>query len=219
MARGALGSDFLFHERNGTRAHGKAAALGARRCYLRARPATNPDRQGAPRGGTAVYYKRALYCCPIDIPPSSREMEALAESLHFDIVTPLTSTYYPNKINCRSDILDIAFMKGVALKLGCIGPLQWLNSDHRSVLMRLGSLIADCPPSIKTITNWQKVSAALEEIDTPILNSILNDTVSTDDIDNAIGALTNHITTVVESSSKTVPAKSDPESCLEMLSN
>ncbi|GBP67558.1 hypothetical protein EVAR_98611_1 [Eumeta japonica] len=74
--------------------------------------------------------------------------------------------------------------------------------------MRLGFLIADCPPTTKTITNWQKVSAALEEIDTPTLNNIPNDIVSTDDIDNAIGALTNHITTVVESSSRTVPANS-----------
>ncbi|GBP19900.1 Ubiquinone biosynthesis protein COQ9, mitochondrial [Eumeta japonica] len=96
-----------------------------------------------------------------------------------------------------------------ALKLSCIEPLQWLNSDHRPVLMRLGSLIADCPPITKTITNWQKVSAALEEIDTPTLNNIPNDIVSTDDIDNAIGALTNHIRTVVEDSSRTVPANSD----------
>ncbi|GBP48356.1 RNA-directed DNA polymerase from mobile element jockey [Eumeta japonica] len=168
------------------------------------------DRQGASKGGTAIYYNRALYCCPIDIPQlinieasacklsmtghsililvsiylppkkellrsdlealfalgdavilvgdfnsknsnwkcnytnrNGREMEAFAESLHFEIVTPLTPTHYPNNINHRPDILDIALMKGVALKLSCIEPLQWLNSDHRPVLMRLGSLIAD----------------------------------------------------------------------------
>ncbi|GBP52610.1 Phenylalanine--tRNA ligase alpha subunit [Eumeta japonica] len=98
---------------------------------------------------------------------------------------------------------------GVALKLSCIESLQWLNSDHRPVLMKLGSLIVDSLPSIKTITNWQKVSTALEEIDTPILNSIPNDIVSTDDIDNAIDALTINIRTVVESSSRTVPTKSE----------
>ncbi|GBP67571.1 hypothetical protein EVAR_98625_1 [Eumeta japonica] len=69
---------------------------------------------------------------------------------------------------------DIALMRGVALKLSCIEPLQCLNSDHRPGLM-----------------------------------SIPNDIVSTHDIDNAIGALTNHIRTVIESSSRTVPAKSD----------
>ncbi|GBP37242.1 RNA-directed DNA polymerase from mobile element jockey [Eumeta japonica] len=134
---------------------------------------------------------------------NGREMEALCESLHFDIVTPLTPTYYPNNINYRPDILDIA------LKLSCIELLQWLNSDHRPVLMTLSSLIADSPPLTKTITNWQKVSAALEEIGTPILNSIPNDIVSTDDIDNMIGVLTNHIRTVIESSCRTVPAKFD----------
>ncbi|GBP70802.1 hypothetical protein EVAR_52929_1 [Eumeta japonica] len=41
------------------------------------------------------------------------------------------------------------------------------------------------------------------------VDHIRNDIVSTDDIDNAIGALANHIRTVVESSSRTVPAKSD----------
>ncbi|GBP11615.1 RNA-directed DNA polymerase from mobile element jockey [Eumeta japonica] len=140
---------------------------------------------------------------------NGRVMEALVESLHYDIITPLTPTHYPNNTNHRPDILDIALMKGVALKLSCIEPLQWLNSDHRPVLKRLGSLIADSPPTTKIITNWQKVSTALEEIDTPTLNNIPNDIVSTDDIDNAIGALTNHITTVVESSSRTVPANSD----------
>ncbi|GBP11394.1 Probable RNA-directed DNA polymerase from transposon BS [Eumeta japonica] len=65
------------------------------------------------------------------------------------------------------------------------------------------------------------VSAAPEEINTPILNSIPNDIVSIDDIDNAIGALTDHITTVVESSSRTVPAKSDrrelPRDVIELI--
>ncbi|GBP82337.1 Probable RNA-directed DNA polymerase from transposon X-element [Eumeta japonica] len=75
--------------------------------------------------------------------------------------------------------------------------------------MRLGSLIGDCPPPRKIITSWKKVSAALEETDTPLLNNIPDDIVSTDDIDNAIGALISHITTVVENSSRKVPAKSD----------
>ncbi|GBP44796.1 hypothetical protein EVAR_86611_1 [Eumeta japonica] len=63
-------------------------------------------------------------------------------------------------------------MKEVALKVSCIKPLQYLNSDHRSVLMRLGSLTVDCPPTVKTITNWEKVLTMLEEIDTPIINMV-----------------------------------------------
>ncbi|GBP87567.1 hypothetical protein EVAR_65188_1 [Eumeta japonica] len=91
-------------------------------------------------------------------------------------------------------------MKGVALKLNCIEP-PVSQLDYRPVLMRLGSLTQDCPPAVKTISNWRKVSTVLEEIDTPILNNNPNDIVSTDDIDIAIGALTNHITTVVDDSS------------------
>ncbi|GBP92498.1 RNA-directed DNA polymerase from mobile element jockey [Eumeta japonica] len=145
------------------------------------------DRQGAPKGGTAIYYNRSLYCCPVDIPPltnieatacrlsmighgvltlvsvylppkkkllrsdlkvllalgdavilfgdfnsnntnwkcnytnyNGRKMEALAEDLHFNIITPPTPTFYHNNVRYRPDILDIALMKGVALKLSCI---------------------------------------------------------------------------------------------------
>ncbi|GBP67321.1 Probable RNA-directed DNA polymerase from transposon X-element [Eumeta japonica] len=63
-------------------------------------------------------------------------MKVLARDLHFNIITPLTPTCYPNNINHRPNILDITLMKGIALKLGCIEPLQWLKSDHRPVLMR-----------------------------------------------------------------------------------
>ncbi|GBP33343.1 hypothetical protein EVAR_30933_1 [Eumeta japonica] len=140
---------------------------------------------------------------------NGREMEAFANNLHFNIVTLLTPPYYPNNNNHKPDNQDIALMKGIALKLSYIEPLQCLDSDHRPVLMRLGSLTADCLPSTKTITNWQKMSTVLEEIDTPILNSIPNGIVSTHGIDNAIDALTNHIRTVVENSSRTLPGKSD----------
>ncbi|GBP12893.1 hypothetical protein EVAR_79243_1 [Eumeta japonica] len=63
------------------------------------------------------------------------------------------------------------------------------------------------PIPIRKITNWKRVSTALEEIDTPNLNSIPNDI--TDEIDFAIGALTNHVRTVVEESEREVPASSD----------
>ncbi|GBP60113.1 hypothetical protein EVAR_31374_1 [Eumeta japonica] len=89
-------------------------------------------------------------------------MVAFAEDLYFNTVTPLTPTHYPNNVNRRPDILDIAPMKGVALKVSCIEPLQCLDSDHQPVLMRLVSLTEDCPPAFKTITNWWKVSTVLD---------------------------------------------------------
>ncbi|GBP32911.1 hypothetical protein EVAR_81703_1 [Eumeta japonica] len=54
------------------------------------------------------------------------------------------------------------------------------------------------PIPFRKITNWKRVSTALEKIDTPNLNSIPNDIASTDEIDLTIGALTNHVRTVVE---------------------
>ncbi|GBP89701.1 Probable RNA-directed DNA polymerase from transposon X-element [Eumeta japonica] len=77
------------------------------------------------------------------------------------------------------------------------------------------------PIPIRKITNWKRVSTALEEIDTPNLNSIPNDIASTDEIDFAIGALTNHVRTVVEESEREVPASSDrrkfPPDILELI--
>ncbi|GBP83460.1 Probable RNA-directed DNA polymerase from transposon BS [Eumeta japonica] len=77
------------------------------------------------------------------------------------------------------------------------------------------------PIPIRKITNWKRVSTALEKIDTPNLNSIPNDIASTDEIDLAIGALTNHVRTVVEESEREVPASSDrrkfPPDILELI--
>ncbi|GBP86996.1 hypothetical protein EVAR_62256_1 [Eumeta japonica] len=77
------------------------------------------------------------------------------------------------------------------------------------------------PIPIRKITNWKRESTALEKIDTPNLNSIPNDIASTDEIDFAIGALTNHVRTVVEESEREVPASSDrrkfPPDILELI--
>ncbi|GBP33176.1 hypothetical protein EVAR_14857_1 [Eumeta japonica] len=77
------------------------------------------------------------------------------------------------------------------------------------------------PIPIPKITNWKRVSTALEKIDTPNLNSIPNDIASTDEIDFAISALTNHVRTVVEESEREVPASSDrrkfPPDILELI--
>ncbi|GBP97051.1 hypothetical protein EVAR_46750_1 [Eumeta japonica] len=91
-------------------------------------------------------------------------------------------------------------MRRVALNVRCIETLQNLNSDHRPVLLKIG-LPTENSPQNKTITSWRKVSLLLEETDTPILNNIPDNIETTDEIDYAIGALTNHIATVIEDSS------------------
>ncbi|GBP70183.1 RNA-directed DNA polymerase from mobile element jockey [Eumeta japonica] len=227
------------------------------------------NRQGAPKGGTALYYRQTLNCSPIDIPPlinleatgcrltmsshgaiiiisvylppkkellrsdvetlfalgdavilfgdlnskstqwrcnytnaNGRKMIDLAKDLHFDVIAPPTQTYFPNNVRNRPDILDIALMRRVALNVRCIETLQNLNSDHRPVLLKIGPPDGEQPPKNKTITSWRKVSLLLEETDTPILNNIPDNIETTDEIDYAIGALTNHIATVIEDSSR-----------------
>ncbi|GBP67639.1 RNA-directed DNA polymerase from mobile element jockey [Eumeta japonica] len=130
----------------------------------------------------------------------------LAKDLHFDVIAPPTQTYFPNNVRNRPDILDIALMRGVALNVRCIETLQNLNSDHRPVLLKVGPPDGEQPPKNKIITSWRKVSLLLEETDTPILNNIPDNIETTDEIDYAIGALTDHIATVVEDSSREVPA-------------
>ncbi|GBP55242.1 GDP-fucose protein O-fucosyltransferase 2 [Eumeta japonica] len=101
----------------------------------------------------------------------------------------IAERYMENHFGCtkpRPDILDIALMRNVNLKLGCIETLQRFSSDHRPVLMRLRPTTDNRPRDTKITTNWKKVSTALEEIDTPALNKIPNGIKSTNDIDNGI---------------------------------
>ncbi|GBP49817.1 hypothetical protein EVAR_83766_1 [Eumeta japonica] len=84
----------------------------------------------------------------------------------------------------------------------------------------MGSPDGGRPIPIRKITNGKECRPR-EEIDTPNLNSIPNDIASTEEIDFAIGALTNHVRTVVEESERAVPASSDrrkfPPDILELI--
>ncbi|GBP54805.1 hypothetical protein EVAR_87878_1 [Eumeta japonica] len=75
--------------------------------------------------------------------------------------------------------------------------------------MRLGTTSENHPRNKKITTNWKKVLIALEEIDTPALNKTSNEIKTTNDIDNAIGTLTSHVTKVVKNYSRKFPVNSD----------
>ncbi|GBP46907.1 Probable RNA-directed DNA polymerase from transposon BS [Eumeta japonica] len=128
---------------------------------------------------------------------------------------------FSHVVTHRPSTIDIALTKGVALNFNSIETIHGLTSDHRPVILKMGPLDGGRPIPIRKITNWKRVSTALEEIDTPNLNSIPNDIASTDEIDFAIDALTNHVRTVVEESEREVPASSDrrkfPPDILEMI--
>ncbi|GBP67582.1 hypothetical protein EVAR_98636_1 [Eumeta japonica] len=206
-------------------------------------------RQGAPKGGTAIYYNLSLYCCPMDIRPLINiEATTCRLSMIGHGVLTLVSVYLPPKKKLlRSDLKVLLALGDAVILFGDFNskntnwkcnytnrnggsseielhsdpPVSQFGSPTCSHETRLS--IGDCPPLRKTITSWKKVSAVLEETDTPVLNNIPDDIVSTDDIDNAIGALTSHITTVVESSSRKVPAKFDrrelPRDVIELISD
>ncbi|GBP40816.1 Probable RNA-directed DNA polymerase from transposon BS [Eumeta japonica] len=246
------------------------------------------DRTDAPLGGTAIYYKRSLHCCPIDLPtlsnieatgcrlamtghgtlvivsiylPPSKsllrsDLEALlalgdsvilfgdfnsknrkwgceipntngtnlyklSKDLKFEIIAPPTPTHYPDTLTSRPSTLDLAVTKGVSLYLHCIEALHCLDSDHRPVLLRMGPPAGGLPKPMSKVTDWKRVSTALEEIDTPALNNIPDVIQTTDEIDSSIGALTNHIQKVVKRCSREVPAAVDrrkvPADALELI--
>ncbi|GBP57220.1 Probable RNA-directed DNA polymerase from transposon BS [Eumeta japonica] len=128
---------------------------------------------------------------------------------------------FSHVVTHRPSTIDIALTKGVALNFNSIETIHGLTSDHRPVILKMGPPDGGRPIPIRKITNWKRVSTALEKIDTPNLNSIPNDIASTDEIDFAIGALTNHVRTVVEESEREVPASSDrrkfPPDILELI--
>ncbi|GBP64852.1 hypothetical protein EVAR_89931_1 [Eumeta japonica] len=67
--------------------------------------------------------------------------------------SPLAPTQFPENNRHGPNIIDIALVKGVALRLGGIETLQHLNSNHRPVLLKLGPLTDDRPNPRKTIIN------------------------------------------------------------------
>ncbi|GBP41400.1 Probable RNA-directed DNA polymerase from transposon BS [Eumeta japonica] len=148
------------------------------------------------------------------------KLDELEDRLDFGIIAPLRRHVFPMSSH-RPSTIDIALTKGVALNFNSIETIHGLTSDHRPVILKMGPPDGGRPIPIRKITNWKRVSTALEKIDTPNLNSIPNDIASTDEIDLAIGALTNHVRTVVEESEREVPASSDrrkfPPDILELI--
>ncbi|GBP61490.1 hypothetical protein EVAR_34727_1 [Eumeta japonica] len=79
----------------------------------------------------------------------------------------------------------------------------------------------ECPKLTIKITDWKRVSAVLEKVDTPEFNKIPDDIESTTEIDSVMGALTDHVRIVVERNLRTVPVTTErrklPWDALELL--
>ncbi|GBP32093.1 RNA-directed DNA polymerase from mobile element jockey [Eumeta japonica] len=144
--------------------------------------------------------KNPRWGCPV-LDYNGDKLDRLQDRLDFEIIAPPTATHFPHNVTHRPSTIDIALTKGVALNLNQIETLHKLTSDHRPVLLKMGPPDGGRPNPTRKITDWKRVSTALEKIDTPPLNSIPDNIRTTDEIDSAIGALTNHIRTVVENAS------------------
>ncbi|GBP90607.1 RNA-directed DNA polymerase from mobile element jockey [Eumeta japonica] len=133
---------------------------------------------------------------------NGRKMIDLAKDLHFDVIAPPTQTYFPNNVRNRPDILDIALMRRVALNVRCIETPKSQFGSPPSPPENRASRRRTAPK--QNNHKLEKVSLLLERL--TILNNIPDNIETTDEIDYAIGALTNHIATVIEDSSREVPA-------------
>ncbi|GBP34182.1 RNA-directed DNA polymerase from mobile element jockey [Eumeta japonica] len=165
-------------------------------CTLAGYVQLRTDRTDAPLGGTAIYYKRSLQCCPIDLPTLSN-IEAtgcrLAMTGHRTLV--IVSIYLsPSKKLLRSDIEALLALGDAIILFGDFNckHTNWgcavsNPGDHRPVLLRLGPP-GGCPKPMIKITEWKRVSTALEEVDTPALNTIPDVIETTDEIDSSIGS-------------------------------
>ncbi|GBP86548.1 RNA-directed DNA polymerase from mobile element jockey [Eumeta japonica] len=164
--------------------------------------------------------KNPRWGCPV-LDYNGDKLDRLQDRLEFEIIAPSTATHFPHNVTHRPSTIDIALTKGVALNLNQIETLHKLTSDHRPVLLKMGPPDGGRPNPTCKITDWKRVSTALEKIDTPPLNSIPDNIRTTDEIDSAIGALTSHIRTVVEKCEREVPASSDrrkfPPDILELI--
>jgi hypothetical protein len=134
-------------------------------------------------------------------------------SLNFDPIAPLEPTHYPHDPSHRPDVLDIALLKDVNLKLHTIETLHELNSDHRPVLLHLvprsGPSDPSRPPPTHLITDWKKVSDKLKSTSSPHLDSIPDHIESLADTTAAINSFTNHVQSVLTDCSREVPETSD----------
>ncbi|GBP47629.1 Probable RNA-directed DNA polymerase from transposon X-element [Eumeta japonica] len=109
------------------------------------------------------------------------------------ILKLLCLLFLPDTTSKRPSTLDIVVTKEGALNLGRIETVHCLLSDHRSVLLKMKPPDGGSPNPTLKITDWERVLTAPEKIDTPFLNSILVDINTTNEIDLAISAFTNHV--------------------------
>ncbi|KAI8427039.1 hypothetical protein MSG28_014680 [Choristoneura fumiferana] len=139
---------------------------------------------------------------------NGRVLDRLVDELNFDILAPMEETHFPTNPEHRPDILDIALLKNVTMRMRSLVVAHELSSDHRPVILELGPP-PNCPPPTRSRVDWVKVGKALEDVNSPSFKAIPNVITTTDETDAAIEAFSSHLRTIISDSSKQVPAEGD----------
>jgi endonuclease/exonuclease/phosphatase family metal-dependent hydrolase len=135
---------------------------------------------------------------------------------NYIISAPAQSTFFPDRLTSRSDILDIAILSNVLTKhsIRTLGNLS--NSDHRPVLMSFNSHFE--PTELKTIFNYSAANWNLFQ--TGILNRLnmqcLHGICSINEIDVAATRLTDIIP---KAARQAIPLKTISYSSLQISSS
>lgn len=138
--------------------------------------------------------------------PNGTKLFDLMDRLTFDVIAPLEPTHYPRILHHQPDVLDFALLRNISLPVREIAVKHELNSDHRPVILRLGSVNSDSS-LLKTVTDWDYLHSRLQRTtESPELERIPPVIRSKADIDVAIDAFSNHLQLVVKDSSRQVPA-------------
>lgn len=145
--------------------------------------------------------------------PRGKVVFDLCSTLSFDVIAPMHPTHYPFDPTQRPDVLDIALLRNVNLRLHSLEVIDELDSDHRPVILglspRTGPADPDQPPPTRVVTDWGKVSDLLKSTNSPHLDRIPDNIQSAADTANAVDSLTEHVQSVLNECSREVPAVSD----------
>lgn len=145
--------------------------------------------------------------------PRGRKLEQFAERYNFDILAPGEPTHYPEVVTYRPDILDIVLLKNVNLLVDSLEVFHELDSDHRPVILDLTPPDGRAPHSpiveTKVVVDWKKLEGDLQAASSPHLDAIPDQISSPEDTLLAIDSLTKHVQSVVNESSRRVPAMPD----------
>lgn len=137
---------------------------------------------------------------------NGRILDRIVNEINFDIIAPMEATHFPLNLDHQPDVLDIALLKNVSMRMRSIEVAHELTSDHRPVILELGPP-PNCPPPTKSLIDWVKVGNSLGNVESVTFKSIPDTITTTDETDAAIEAFSSHLRTVISDSSKQVPAE------------